>query len=176
MTKPSSAAIDETEEPAEALGWQADRIRRDATDCGACGSCPFGCVAGSKQSGIRVHLREAAAAGARIVDRVRVTKLLLDGGGRLAGVEGHLLATDPSTGMAILRAGDSTAAEVRPLVARARQVVPTVSDDDLWCALAAVHRLSDDVLGGRYALAEGAEEQLLGIALTVCREAQRRWA
>ena len=59
---------------------------------------------------------------------------------------------------------------------RTRQVVPTLSDHDLWRAVRAVHRLSDDVLGGRYGLAEGAEEQLLGIALTVCREALRRWA
>jgi hypothetical protein len=58
---------------------------------------------------------------------------------------------------------------------RARQVVPTLSDCDLYRALVAVHRLSDDVLGGRYVLAEGAEEQLLGIAMAVRREADRRW-
>jgi hypothetical protein len=58
---------------------------------------------------------------------------------------------------------------------RSRQVVPTLSDRDLHRALVAVHRLSDDVLGGRYVLAEGAEEQLLGIAMAVRREADRRW-
>jgi choline dehydrogenase-like flavoprotein len=111
---------------AAALGWQADRIRRDARDCGACGSCPFGCVQGAKQSGIRVHLRTAVAAGARVVDRVRVTGLLLEGisgAERVAGVEGRLLLTDPGTGLPILRDGDPTAAEVRRLVVQAPQVV-----------------------------------------------------
>ena len=59
--------------------------------------------------------------------------------------------------------------------ARTRQVVPTLSDADLRRALAAVHRLSDEAIAGRYALAEGADEQLLGIALTIRREAERRW-
>jgi len=57
---------------ATALGWNAARIRRNATDCGECGSCPFGCVAGTKQSGIRAHLRQAFASGARIVDPQQV--------------------------------------------------------------------------------------------------------
>ena len=110
---------------ARGLGWQADVIRRDARDCGTCGSCPFGCVVGTKQSGLRVHLREAAAAGARIVDRVRVTRILFDGAGRrrVAGVEGRLLVTDPATGLPVLRGSDPTAAEVRRLVVRAPQVV-----------------------------------------------------
>jgi choline dehydrogenase-like flavoprotein len=107
---------------AAALGWRADVTRRDARDCGACGSCPFGCVAGAKQSGIRAHLRVAAAAGARIVDRVRVTRLLAEGR-RVRGVEGRLLVTDPVSGLPVLRGGDPTAAEVRRLVVRAPQVV-----------------------------------------------------
>jgi choline dehydrogenase-like flavoprotein len=118
---------------AAALGWQADRTRRDARDCGACGSCPFGCAAGAKQSGIRVHLATAVAAGARLVDRVRVTRVLLDDDGpdprggahgrRVAGVEARLLLTDPATGMPVLRDGDPTVAEVRRLIVRAPQVV-----------------------------------------------------
>jgi hypothetical protein len=59
--------------------------------------------------------------------------------------------------------------------ARARQVAPALSDAALQQALADVYRISEDVLAGRHALAEGAEEQLLGIAMTVCREADRRW-
>jgi hypothetical protein len=59
--------------------------------------------------------------------------------------------------------------------ARSRQVVPRLSDSALRRALADVHRVSEDVLAGRHTLAEGAEEQLLGIAMTVCREADRRW-
>ena len=73
---------------ARALGWEAELIRRNATDCGTCGSCPFGCVVGAKRSGIRVHLRVAAEHGARIVDRVRVTKVVLEHG-RVAGVQGR---------------------------------------------------------------------------------------
>ena len=52
---------------ARALGWEAAPTRRDAAGCGDCGSCPFGCRRGAKQSGIRAHLATAAAAGARIV-------------------------------------------------------------------------------------------------------------
>lgn len=108
---------------AVALGWDGARILRDAASCGTCGSCPFGCVAGAKQSGIRAHLRQAFEAGARIVDRVRVTCVLVDEHGRATGVEGRLLVTDPATGMPIIRAGDPTVAEVRRLVVRAPQVV-----------------------------------------------------
>jgi hypothetical protein len=46
--------------------------------------------------------------------------------------------------------------------ARARQVVPALSDAALRQALSDVCRISEDVLAGRRALAEGAEEQLLG--------------
>ncbi|HEX5240702.1 MAG TPA: GMC family oxidoreductase N-terminal domain-containing protein, partial [Candidatus Limnocylindrales bacterium] len=107
---------------ATALGWEHDRIRRNAIDCGTCGSCPFGCVVGAKQSGIRVHLRRAAEHGARIVDRVRVTRVLMESG-RVTGVEGRLLATDPFSHMPIIRDGNPTSAEVRRLVVRAPQVV-----------------------------------------------------
>jgi hypothetical protein len=58
--------------------------------------------------------------------------------------------------------------------ARTRRVVLGLSDEELERALADVHRLSDDVLAGRHTLAQGTEEQLLGIALTVRREAERR--
>jgi len=109
---------------AAALGWQAERIHRNATDCGVCGSCPFGCVVGAKASGIRAHLRTASEAGARIVDRVRVTRLLVEeGGGTVAGVEGRLLMTDPFTDLAVTLADDPTSTSVRRLLVRAPQVV-----------------------------------------------------
>jgi choline dehydrogenase-like flavoprotein len=108
---------------AAALGWEAAPIRRNAVGCSDCGSCPFGCPRGTKQSGLRAHLATAAAGGARIVDRVRVTRLLMDGT-RVVGVEGNLLVTDPATGMPVLATpGDPTAAVVRRLVVRAPQVV-----------------------------------------------------
>ena len=71
---------------AAALGWEAAPTRRNATDCGDCGSCPFGCPRGAKQSGIRVHLAAAHAGGARIVERARVTRVLIEAG-RAVGVE-----------------------------------------------------------------------------------------
>ena len=108
---------------AKALGWDVAPIRRNATACDDCGSCPFGCPRGSKQSGLRAHLATAVGHGARIVDRVRVTRLLV-AGGRVTGVEGNLLVTDPATGMPVLAAaGAATAVRTRRLVARAPQVV-----------------------------------------------------
>ena len=108
---------------AEALGWEAAPIRRNARSCTDCGSCPFGCPRGTKLGGIRVHLADAVRRGARVVDRVRVTRLLIEEG-RVAGVAGNLLVEDPATGMPMLRAsGDTTTAAVRQLVARAPQVV-----------------------------------------------------
>ena len=96
---------------AEALGWEAAPIRRDAAGCTDCGSCPFGCRRGSKQSGIRVHLARACAAGARLVPRARVTRVLLERG-RAVGVEGTVAGPDPAT-----------PAATRRLIVRAPQIV-----------------------------------------------------
>jgi choline dehydrogenase-like flavoprotein len=82
---------------AAALGWIAAPTRRNATTCDDCGRCPFGCRRGTKRSGIRAHLALAHAAGARIVPRVRVTRVVIEDG-RAVGVEGDALWTDPSTG------------------------------------------------------------------------------
>ena len=82
---------------AAALGWAAAVNRRNATDCGDCGSCPFGCRRGSKRSVLRVHLAAAAAAGARIIPRVRVTRVDIAGGGRDRR-RGQRPRTDASTG------------------------------------------------------------------------------
>lgn len=54
-------------------------IRRNA-DCGACGSCGFGCRRGTKASGLRVHLARAHSAGARIVADADVERVLVEGG------------------------------------------------------------------------------------------------
>jgi choline dehydrogenase-like flavoprotein len=96
---------------AERLGWEADRARRNAIDCDDCGSCPFGCRRGAKQSGIRVHLARAFEAGARIVPRVRVTRVLFERG-RALGVEGNALVP-----------GSEAEPTVRRLTVHARQVV-----------------------------------------------------
>ena len=108
---------------AAALGWEAAPIVRNATDCGDCGSCPFGCPRGTKQSGIRVHLAVAATGGARIVDRARVTRILLDRG-RAVGIEARLLIADPATGGPLAGPdGDPLRPVTRRLVVRAPQVV-----------------------------------------------------
>jgi choline dehydrogenase-like flavoprotein len=96
---------------AERLGWEVAPARRNAVACDDCGSCPFGCRRGSKQSGIRVHLARAAEAGARIVPQVRVTKVLIERG-RAVGVQGRALIP-----------GSGSEPRVRQLIVRARQVV-----------------------------------------------------
>jgi choline dehydrogenase-like flavoprotein len=82
---------------AAALGWEAGPTRRNATGCGDCGSCPFGCRRGSKRSGMRAHLAAAHAKGARIVPRTRATRVIVEDG-RAVGVEANALWTDPTTG------------------------------------------------------------------------------
>ncbi len=97
---------------AGALGWGAAVTRRNATDCGDCGSCPFGCRRGAKRSGIRVHLADAADRGSRILDRARVLAVVRNADGSVAGVRGLL-------GPAETGAEGAT----RPFGVHARQVV-----------------------------------------------------
>lgn len=87
---------------AAALGWESGVIRRNATDCGECGSCPFGCRQGTKQSGIRAHLAEAVAHGARVLDRARVRQLITaaHGDGPVMGVLGTLAPADDTAPVA----------------------------------------------------------------------------
>ncbi len=96
---------------AERLGWEAGPVSRNSTGCDDCGSCPFGCPRGAKQSGIRAHLARAFVAGARIVPQVRVTRVLIERG-RALGVEGR--ARLP---------GSESEPVIRRLVVRAPQVV-----------------------------------------------------
>jgi choline dehydrogenase-like flavoprotein len=100
---------------ATTLGWESGVIRRNATDCGNCGSCPFGCRLGAKQSGIRAHLAEASRHGAVVLDRARVRALIRDGrDGPVVGVTGTLAPAEPNA---------PTDTEPRPFEVRARQVV-----------------------------------------------------
>ena len=104
---------------AQALGVEAGPTRRDAIGCEACGSCPFGCRAGSKQSGLRAHLADAYRAGARIVADARVERVLIEGG-RAVGVEA-LVGWEPRSGRVVAAGG--LPVERRRLVVRAPQVV-----------------------------------------------------
>ncbi len=89
---------------ARALGWDADPTRRNASACGDCGSCPFGCRRGTKRSGMRAHLGQAAAGGARVIADARVTRVLVEGG-RAVGVEAEVAAGgDGSTRSLVVRA------------------------------------------------------------------------
>lgn len=97
------------------LGWEAGVTRRNATGCDDCGSCPFGCRRGAKQSGIRAHLAEAAGRGAVVLDRARVRAVVRDDvDGRVTGVSGMLAPAE---------ANAPPDAAPRPFEIRARQVV-----------------------------------------------------
>ncbi len=96
---------------AHALGIEAAVTERNATSCTSCGSCPFGCRAGTKRSGLQAHLADALLRGARLVANARVERVLLQDG-RAVGVEATIGwgALDPPV-------------PARRLTVRARQVV-----------------------------------------------------
>jgi choline dehydrogenase-like flavoprotein len=75
----------------ETLGWDVKAIPRNAAGCGAgCGYCTFGCAYGKKRDTPRTFLRDAVAAGARVVASAHVSRVLIEGVGtrrRAAGVE-----------------------------------------------------------------------------------------
>ncbi|HZM73725.1 MAG TPA: GMC family oxidoreductase N-terminal domain-containing protein [Candidatus Polarisedimenticolia bacterium] len=105
------------------LGWEAGSTMRDGGPCDDCGTCSFGCRRGSKRSGLRVHLARAHAAGARIVPRVRVLRVLVEGG-RAVGVAG-LAVVVGEAGEPIPLAPGSVEVRTRPIEVRAEQVVLT---------------------------------------------------
>ncbi len=105
---------------AAAVGIEDAAVIRRNADCGACGSCGFGCRRGTKASGLRVHLARAHAAGARIVSGAEAERVLVEGG-RAVGVTASV---HPGT------SGGGSGGTVAPgpssafrLVVRARQVV-----------------------------------------------------
>jgi len=65
---------------AEKLGWSSERIQMNRAECGDCGTCPFGCKVGSKQSSLRLHLAQAAANGARILPDCKAERLVIKNG------------------------------------------------------------------------------------------------
>ena len=104
---------------AQALEMDAGPTFRNARGCAACGSCPFGCRAGSKQSGLRTHLAAAARLGARFLVDARVDRVLIEDG-RAVGVEATVgWATSSSRARTI---GAYPTARRRVIV-RAHQVV-----------------------------------------------------
>ena len=76
-----------------ALGWHSDQMPRNVRGCDqgkVCGYCGFGCQLGAKQSTVRTWLSDASKAGARIIVRTRVERVLVEHG-RARGVEGRTL-------------------------------------------------------------------------------------
>lgn len=73
---------------ADALGWSAGPLRRNAPGCGGCCQCAIGCPRNAK---LGVHLSvlpDACAHGARIVSEARVDRVLHERG-RATGVAGR---------------------------------------------------------------------------------------
>jgi long-chain-alcohol oxidase len=80
------------------LGWHIDAMPRNVRGCvqgKECGYCGLGCRVGAKQSVVKTWLADADAAGARLVVRTKVERVIVEGGaargivGRTA--EGHAL-------------------------------------------------------------------------------------
>ncbi len=80
------------------LGWHVDAMPRGVRNCAQgkeCGYCGLGCRVGAKQSVLKTWLADAHQAGARLITRTKVTRVLIDGGAAhgIAGVtdDGHHL-------------------------------------------------------------------------------------
>ena len=65
---------------ARGRGWSAEAIQMNRGECGDCGTCPFGCKRGSKQSTLRLHLPQALEAGARLIPDCRADRLIITNG------------------------------------------------------------------------------------------------
>ena len=87
---------------AEARGWSGEKIQMNRAECGDCGTCPFGCKRGSKQSTLRLHLPQALQAGAHLLPDCRAERLIIENG----EVRGAIATVGT-------RAGDSRTLEIR---------------------------------------------------------------
>ena len=68
------------------LGWQARQMERNASECGDCGSCGYGCRRRAKRSGLVLHIADAVRHGARVVVDAPVEQVIVRDG-RAMGVE-----------------------------------------------------------------------------------------
>ena len=78
------------------LGWAVEPIPRNVTDCLEgleCGFCTYGCRHGAKNSTANTYLRDAAAAGARLVPHCTVDRVVTSAG-RATGVRGQARGAD----------------------------------------------------------------------------------
>ena len=86
------------------LGWHVEPMTRAVRDCHEgleCGYCGFGCRHDAKTASH--YLRDAAAAGARLVPHCDVTRVLIERG-RATGAEGAVRAADGRTHRLTVRA------------------------------------------------------------------------
>jgi len=65
---------------AVARGWSGERIQINRAECDDCGTCPFGCKRGSKQSTLRLHLPQAMEAGAHLIPDCKAERLIISNG------------------------------------------------------------------------------------------------
>lgn len=75
---------------AEALGWANGPLKHNRVGCIGAGFCELGCAYDAKMNSARVLLPDAEAHGARILTRVRVTRVI-HRFGRVRGVSGVVL-------------------------------------------------------------------------------------
>jgi choline dehydrogenase-like flavoprotein len=78
---------------AVALGYSGGPLLRNIADCHGCGQCAFGCPTDAKQAMHVSYLPRAQRAGATIVSRCRVDRVLVEDG-RAYGVTATLLGPD----------------------------------------------------------------------------------
>ncbi len=94
------------EEGCRALGWHVDTIPRNAKGCPdehRCGYCGYGCRDGAKRSTALTYLADAVGAGARIVTRCDVERVLIEKG-RATGVTGRVTLEGGRTARLTVRA------------------------------------------------------------------------
>ncbi|TVR20801.1 MAG: hypothetical protein EA396_09585 [Anaerolineaceae bacterium] len=63
-----------------ALGYTSEVVPRNVKGCEVCDFCNYGCQFGAKQSTTKTYLRDAYDAGAKIIVRGHVDRILHDGG------------------------------------------------------------------------------------------------
>jgi long-chain-alcohol oxidase len=78
-----SAREQKLQEGCVKLGWHVDAMPRGVRNCAQgkeCGYCGLGCRVGAKQSVVKTWLADAQQAGARLVTRTKVSRVLVEGG------------------------------------------------------------------------------------------------
>jgi len=89
-----------------ALGWGVEPIPRNVTDCLEgleCGFCTYGCRHGAKHSTTGTYLTDAVAAGARVLARCTVDRVVVQAG-RATGVRARAVGADGRTHAVTVRA------------------------------------------------------------------------